>query len=81
MMMMMHDYDALMLQGVTTETAGSSESGFTFNDVILMLILDIFIYGVIAWYATNVRNWSSPQKRVVYLCSQDYRAMPEPLRS
>lgn len=47
-----------LLQGVTSETAGSSESGFTFNNVITMLIVDIFVYAVLAWYATNVRNWS-----------------------
>lgn len=46
----------MMMQGVTNETAGSSESGFSFNDVMAMLVLDIFIYAVLAWYATNVRN-------------------------
>ena len=43
-------------QGVTSETAGSSETGFAFNDVIAMLIVDIFVYAVLAWYATNVRS-------------------------
>ena len=42
-------------QGVTSETAGSSETGFAFNDVIAMLIVDTFVYAVLAWYATNVR--------------------------
>lgn len=46
----------LFRQGVTNETAGSSETGFTFNDVITMLIIDIFVYAVLAWYATNVRH-------------------------
>jgi len=43
-------------QGVTSETAGSSETGFSFNDVIAMLIVDIFVYAVLAWYLTNVRS-------------------------
>lgn len=51
------------MQGVTNETAGSSESGFSFNDVMTMLILDVFIYAVLSWYATNVsgeQNTSFP---------------------
>jgi len=35
---------------VTSETAGTSEDGFTFNDVLGMLFLDIIIFGVLAWY-------------------------------
>ncbi|CAN0348380.1 unnamed protein product [Pylaiella littoralis] len=50
--------------GVTTETAGSSETGFTFNDVIFMLIVDIFVYAVLAWYATNVlpSQWGTTRR-------------------
>ncbi|CAM9259808.1 unnamed protein product [Ectocarpus sp. 4 AP-2014] len=50
--------------GVTSETAGSSESGFTFNDVITMLIVDVFVYAVLAWYATNVlpSEWGTSRK-------------------
>lgn len=48
-----------MAQGVTSETAGSSDSGFTFNDVILMMFVDIIVYTVLAWYATNVRKPST----------------------
>ncbi|CAN0530043.1 unnamed protein product, partial [Ectocarpus sp. 8 AP-2014] len=42
----------------------SSESGFTFNDVITMLIVDVFVYAVLAWYATNVlpSEWGTSQK-------------------
>lgn len=68
----MHD-DALWLmhgvQGVTDDTAGSSESGFTFNDVMTMLIVDIFVYAVLAWYATNVRSCNVlVHMNMVYRC-------------
>ncbi len=54
-----HRTAACVHQGVTSETAGSSETGFAFNDVIAMLIVDVFVYAVLAWYATNVRRkWS-----------------------
>lgn len=48
-------YPNHQLQGVTWDTAGQSEDGFTFNDVLGMLILDILIYSALAWYAGNVR--------------------------
>ena len=41
---------------MTTDTAGESEDGFTFNDVLAMLFLDIIIYSALAWYAGNVRE-------------------------
>lgn len=43
-------------QGVTADTAGESEDGFTFNDVLGMLFLDILIYSALAWYTGNVRE-------------------------
>lgn len=43
-------------QGVTADTAGQSENGFTFNDVLVMLFLDIIIFSFLAWYAGHVRK-------------------------
>lgn len=43
-------------QGVTVDTAGQSENGFTFNDVLGMLFLDAIIFSFLAWYAGHVRN-------------------------
>lgn len=43
-------------QGVTARTAGKSENGFTFNDVLGMLFLDIIVFSLMAWYAGNVRR-------------------------
>lgn len=43
------------LQGVTSETAGSSENDITFNDAIVMLFLDMIIFAALAWYAGKVR--------------------------
>ena len=50
---------------MTADTAGQSEDGFTFNDVLGMLILDILIYSALAWYAGNVS-----EKRVVRSASK-----------
>lgn len=55
-------------QGVTADTAGESEDGFTFNDVISMLALDIIIYSVLAWYTGNVRETKdTTRKETFYL--------------
>lgn len=43
-------------QGVTVDTAGSSEDGFTFNDVLSMLVFDIVLYSFLAWYLGNVSH-------------------------
>ncbi|CAN0443024.1 unnamed protein product, partial [Laminaria digitata] len=41
-------------EGVTADTAGESEDGFTFNAVLGMLFLDILLSSPLAWYAGNV---------------------------
>ncbi|CAM9405596.1 unnamed protein product, partial [Scytosiphon promiscuus] len=43
-------------EGVTADTAGESEDGFTFNDVLGMLFFDIILYSILAWYAGHVSN-------------------------
>lgn len=43
-------------QGVTIDTAGSSEDGFTFNDVLGMFVFDIVLYSFLAWYLGNVSH-------------------------
>ena len=50
-----HILAALYLQGVTRDTAGESEHGFTFHDVLIMFVVDIVVFSVLAWYAENVR--------------------------
>lgn len=42
------------MQGVTPDTAGTSEDGFTFYDVLFMFVIDIVIYSILAWYLGNV---------------------------
>ncbi|CAN0021601.1 unnamed protein product [Pylaiella littoralis] len=56
-------------EGVTPDTAGESEAGFTFNDVITMLFLDIIIYSSLAWYAGNVlpSEWGTAKKPYFFL--------------
>eukprot|EP00903_Cladosiphon_okamuranus_P008962 g8576.t1 len=56
-------------EGVTADTAGESEDGFTFNDVISMLFLDIIIYSALAWYAGNVipSEWGTARKPWFFL--------------
>ncbi|CAN0116974.1 unnamed protein product, partial [Discosporangium mesarthrocarpum] len=51
-------------EGVTAATAGQSESGFTFNDVIGMLFLDIILYSLLGWYAGQVlpSEWGTQEK-------------------
>ncbi|CAM9958417.1 unnamed protein product, partial [Discosporangium mesarthrocarpum] len=51
-------------EGVTAETSGQSESGFTFNDVVRMLFIDIFVFGVLSWYAGKVipSEWGTQEK-------------------
>lgn len=39
---------------MTADTAGQSEDGFTFNDVLVMFLVDIVIYSILAWYAGHV---------------------------
>ena len=48
---------------MTRDTAGQGEDGFTFNDVLGMLILDILIYSALAWYAGNVREREKERER------------------
>lgn len=45
---------SLIGQGVTADTAGESEDGFTFNDVLSMLFVDMLIFSALAWYAGHV---------------------------
>lgn len=54
-------------QGVTPDTAGVSEDGFTFNDVLGMLILDIIIYSALAWYLGNVSVCGSVASDPIYI--------------
>ncbi|CAM9263174.1 unnamed protein product [Hapterophycus canaliculatus] len=51
-------------EGVTSDTAGQSENGFTFNDVLLMYFVDIIIYSILAWYAGHVlpSEWGTAKK-------------------
>lgn len=44
----------VLFQGVTNETAGESENGFTFNDVLVMFVVDTIVFSILAWYAGNV---------------------------
>lgn len=57
-------------QGVTADTAGQSENGFTFNNVLVMLFVDIIVFSLLAWYAGHVRKIfaerSIPLERFVY---------------
>lgn len=41
-------------QGVTQDTVDVSEDGFTFSDVLNMLILDMILFSILGWYLGNV---------------------------
>ncbi|CAM9541397.1 unnamed protein product [Ascophyllum nodosum] len=51
-------------EGVTNETAATSEDGFTFNDVLGMFFLDIILFAVLAWYFNAVlpSEWGTARK-------------------
>ncbi|CAM9216529.1 unnamed protein product, partial [Ectocarpus fasciculatus] len=61
-------------EGVTADTAGRSEDGFTFNDVLGMLFLDIFVFSILAWYAGHVMpsEWGTAKKPWFFLTAKHW---------
>lgn len=56
-------------QGVTADTAASSEDGFTFNDVLGMLFLDILLFSALSWYVNKVvpSEWGTSESPFFFL--------------
>lgn len=61
-----------MSQGVTAETADTSENNFTFNNVLEMFIVDIILFTVLAWYFGAVSTFPCATSLLIPL-----RADPE----
>ena len=60
---------------MTSDTAGESEDGFTFNDVLTMFIIDILIFSALAWYTGNVRgNDDIPNEMACVVMTRALRA-------
>lgn len=65
-----------VVQGITSDTADSSDGGLSFNDVIGMLLVDI-IYSFLAWYASNVsRQCCKVRNRCVSVSSLLVQLVP-----